>query len=129
MKKTSTTVKMARDGALTRIVAGRKKVIKPAKPREMKEDEILAPARADPDSQPLTKKDIGRMKIVPRVRTLRRALSLTQEQFAERYHIPLGTLRDWEQGRSEPDQPARAYLAVIARDPEHVRKTLLRERA
>ncbi|MDR5009525.1 transcriptional regulator, partial [Agrobacterium fabacearum] len=33
-------------------------------------------------------------------------------------HIPLGTLRDWEQGRSEPDQPARAYLKVIAVYPE-----------
>ena len=33
-----------------------------------------------------------------------------------------GTLRDWEQGRSQPDQPARAYLAVIARDPEHVNR-------
>ena len=38
-----------------------------------------------------------------------------------------GTLRDWEQRRSQPDQPARAYLAVIARDPEHVRKALQRE--
>jgi putative transcriptional regulator len=38
--------------------------------------------------------------------------------------IPLGTLRDWEPGRSEPDQPARAYLTVITRDPEGVRKAL-----
>jgi len=29
-------------------------------------------------------------------------LQLTQEEFAPRYHIPLGTLRDWEQGRAEP---------------------------
>jgi putative transcriptional regulator len=35
-------------------------------------------------------------------------------------HIPLETLRDREQGRSEPDQTARAYLAVIAHDPETV---------
>jgi putative transcriptional regulator len=55
---------------------------------------------------------------------LRRALGLTQEEFAARYRIPLGTLRDWEQGRSEPDQPARAYLAVIAHDPEGVRRAL-----
>jgi putative transcriptional regulator len=33
-------------------------------------------------------------------------------------------LRDWEQGRTEPDQPARAYLKVIARDPERVRLIL-----
>ena len=51
-------------------------------------------------------------------------LALTQEEFAARYHIPLGTLRDWEQGRSEPDQPAKAYLTVIARDPEGVERAL-----
>jgi putative transcriptional regulator len=49
---------------------------------------------------------------------------LTQEEFAARYHIPIGTLRDWEQGRSEPDQPARAYLTVISHDPEGVRRAL-----
>jgi putative transcriptional regulator len=43
---------------------------------------------------------------------------------AARYHIPLGTVQDWEQGRSEPDQPARAYLTVIGRDPEGVRRAL-----
>ena len=35
---------------------------------------------------------------------MRRALGLTQEEFATRYHIPIGTLRDWEQGRAQPDQ-------------------------
>jgi putative transcriptional regulator len=56
------------------------------------------------------------------VKIIRRALGISQEDFASRYHIPLGTLRDWEQGRAEPDQAARAYLTVIARDPEAVRK-------
>jgi DNA-binding transcriptional regulator YiaG len=32
------------------------------------------------------------------------AVGLTQEEFAGRYHIPIGTMRDWEQGRSEPDR-------------------------
>ncbi len=83
-------------------------------------------ARADPDAQPLTETDISRMKRTPRVKIIRRALELTQEEFAQRYHIPLGTLRDWEQGRAEPDQPTRAYLTLIARDPEHVHRTLNR---
>ena len=129
MKKTSTTVKMTRDGALIRIVSGRKTVVKSAKVRAMSEDQVRAAAMSDPDNPPLTEKRLAKMKAVPRIRTLRRALSLTQEEFAARYHIPLGTLRDWEQARSEPDQPARAYLIVIARDPEHVRKALLREPA
>ena len=64
------------------------------------------------------------MRRVPRVKTLRRALRLTQEQFAARYQIPLGTLRDWEQARAEPDQPARAYLKAIAGDPEGVQRAL-----
>src|SRR5271170_1510754 len=81
-------------------------------------------ARADSDAQPLSEADLNRMKRTPRVKIIRRALDLTQEQFAERYHIPLGTLRDWEQGRAEPDQPTRAYLTLIARDPEHVNRVL-----
>ena len=90
----------------------------------MASEEIEAAARIDPDAQPLTEADLTRMKRVPRTKTLRRALGLTQEEFAARYHIPLGTLRDWEQGRTEPDQPARAYLTVIARDPEGVHRAL-----
>lgn len=81
-------------------------------------------ARADPDARPLTPSDMKRMKRTPQTKIIRRALGLTQEQFARRYAIPLGTLRDWEQGRSEPDQPARAYLRVIARDPQGVVKAL-----
>jgi putative transcriptional regulator len=81
-------------------------------------------ARADPDAQPLTQADLKRMKRTPRIAIIRRALELTQEEFAARFHIPLGTLRDWEQGRSIPDEPARAYLTLIARDPEQVSRML-----
>jgi putative transcriptional regulator len=64
------------------------------------------------------------MKRTPQAKIIRRALALTQEEFAVRYHIPLGTLRDWEQGRAEPDQATRAYLRVIAREPERVKRVL-----
>ena len=81
-------------------------------------------ALADPDAQPLTSADFKRMKRTPQAKIIRRALGLTQEQFATRYHIPLGTLRDWEQGRATPDQPTQAYLTVIARSPEEVQQAL-----
>jgi putative transcriptional regulator len=97
--------------------------------RPMSTEAVEKAARADRDAQPLTEADLGRMQRTPRVKIIRRALELTQEQFAERYHIPLGTLRDWEQGRAEPDQPTRAYLTLIARDPEHVNRTLNRKPA
>jgi putative transcriptional regulator len=90
----------------------------------MSETEIAAAAAADPDARPMTAEERQTAKRVPRVKTLRRALGMTQEEFATRYHIPLGTLRDWEQGRSEPDQPARAYLKAIAGDPVAVRQAL-----
>jgi len=92
--------------------------------RPMTEAEIEAAAAADPDARPMTPEQLRKARRVPRAKTLRRALALTQEEFAARYHIPLGTLRDWEQGRCEPDQPSRAYLTVIAHDPEGVKRAL-----
>ena len=90
----------------------------------MTDEEVEAAALSDPDNPPLTEERMKRLKPVPRVRTLRRALRLSQEEFAARFHIPLETVRDWEQGRTEPDQPARAYLKVIAVDPEGVHRAL-----
>jgi putative transcriptional regulator len=90
----------------------------------MTESQVSASATADPDARPMTAEELRKAKRVPRVKTLRRALGLTQEEFAARYQIPIGTLRDWEQGRAEPDQPARAYLKVIAHDPERVHRML-----
>ena len=91
--------------------------------RDMTEAEVEA-ALSDSDAQPLTGAMAARLRRVPRVKTLRRALKLTQEEFAARYQIPLGTLRDWEQERAEPDQPARAYLKAIAGDPKGVQRAL-----
>ena len=88
------------------------------------DEQIHAAALADPDAQPLTEERLAKMRRVPRVITIRRALKLSQEEFATRFHIPPGTLRDWEQGRCEPDAAARAYLRVIAREPEVVRRAL-----
>ena len=53
---------------------------------------------------------MDRMKPARCLKIIRRALGLTQEEFAVRYRIPLGILRDWEQGAKKPDQAARAYL-------------------
>src|SRR3977135_2298724 len=81
------------------------------------DEEVIARAMTDPDNKPLTKDEARRMKRRPRAYIVRRALRMTQEEFAEAYGIPIGTLRDWEQGRTEPDQANRAYLKVIAGDP------------
>jgi putative transcriptional regulator len=113
------------DGQLVRVHSdGHEEILSKRPIRPMMEAEIEAAAASDPDARPMTSDELRKARRVPRTKTLRRVLALTQEEFAARYLIPLGTLRDWEQGRSEPDQPARAYLTVIARDPEGVRKAL-----
>jgi len=92
--------------------------------RPMTRSAIERAALADLDAQPLSSAEVKRMKRTPQAKIIRRALGLTQQEFAIRYHIPLGTLRDWEQGRATPDQPTQAYLTVIARSPQGVQRIL-----
>jgi putative transcriptional regulator len=96
-----------------------------ARVEAMTEEELMAAALSDPDSQPIprgTEEELAKLGLIPipNVKRLRERLGMSQEAFAARYRIPVGTLRDWEQCRKFPDAPARAYLTVIARDPETV---------
>ncbi len=61
---------------------------------------------------------------VPDVRAIREELGLSQQAFASAYHIPLATLKGWEQGRRQPDATASAYLSVIAGMPDAAREAL-----
>jgi putative transcriptional regulator len=97
-----------------------------ARLQAMTEEEIEANALSDPDNPPLTAEELARMRRVPDPRRIRERLKLTQEQFAEKFEIPLGTLRDWEQGVSLPDRAARTLLRVIEQDPEAVINALAR---
>lgn len=80
--------------------------------------------KPDTDNIPLTVSDMKRMKRTSQAKIIRRALGFSQEEFATRFHIPIGTLRDWEQNRCAPDQAALAYLKVIAQEPDIVCKAL-----
>ena len=61
---------------------------------------------------------------VPDVRAIRRKLRMSQTEFAERFRIPLPTLKNWEQGRRQPDAPASAYLHAITRRPREISEAL-----
>jgi len=125
MSRVTTSARTRRDGTVVEAFPdGAERLFETAAIRQMTEEEVLAAALADPDAHPVTADQRERMRPVPRARTLRRALGLTQEEFATRYLIPVGTLRDWEQGRAQPDQPARAYLRAIAGDPAGVTRAL-----
>jgi putative transcriptional regulator len=60
------------------------------------------------------------------VAAVREATRKSQADFATTYRLPLGTIRDWEQKRRQPDAGARAYLSLIAADPVAVEQLLER---
>lgn len=115
-------------GTLNRIPGKMKKKLTSKRNRKglrpMTRSAVERAAFANLDAQPLSDADLKRMKRTPQGRIIRRALGMTQKEFATRYRIPLGTLRDWEQGHATPDQPTQAYLTVIARSPEGVQQAL-----
>jgi putative transcriptional regulator len=58
------------------------------------------------------------------VRATRLRLGLSQAAFAAKFGFQPSTLKNWEQGRTRPDGPARILLAVIAHHPEAVEDAL-----
>jgi putative transcriptional regulator len=58
------------------------------------------------------------------VRKIRRSLELSQEAFAAQFGFSLSAVRNWEQGRRQPEAAARAYLLVIKNDPDAVKRAL-----
>lgn len=90
----------------------------------MSDEEVEANALADPDSAPETEEEIAAAWGEQYLRETRAKLHMTQAQFSAKFHIPLGTLRDWERGASVPDASARTLLRVIAKDPEAVIRAL-----
>jgi putative transcriptional regulator len=88
------------------------------------EEEVMTAALADPDAQPLTEVQLSRMRRVSFAKHVRFKLGLSQDEFARRFGIPIGTLRDWEQHRTEPDTAALSYLKVIKANPKAVTKAL-----
>jgi putative transcriptional regulator len=117
-----------KDGAITRVT------LDPAAPPRGRTDwrrvdalsdqEIERAARSDPDARPLSDEELEEFQRVVDVRALRRRLGMSQERFARNFHLSVGTVRDWEQGRSLPDRPARVLLKLIERNPEAVLETL-----
>jgi putative transcriptional regulator len=87
-------------------------------------EEALQNALDDPDSLPLMPEQRSKLRPVPNPQAIRLDMGLTQEAFARRFEIALGTLRDWEQGAHIPDSTAKAYLRVIEANPEAVVQAL-----
>jgi putative transcriptional regulator len=90
----------------------------------MSDEEIERNAESDPDNPPLSDEQLDRMVFGRDVRLAREKTGLSQAKFAARFRINPTRLRDWEQGRFQPDSVARAYIRVIARETEAVERAL-----
>ena len=58
------------------------------------------------------------------VKKIRSRLGLSQESFAQTYGFALSAVRDWEQGRRQPDRSARILLKVVEKEPDAVTRAL-----
>jgi DNA-binding transcriptional regulator YiaG len=128
VKKTKRIVRaeFGSDGRLREVGTGR--VIVPR--FDPKRARSAAAAKPDADTPKLTKRELAELRPVDvaseiDVAAIRRKLNLSQSVFASQFGITLAVLRDWEQGRRKPDATARAYLKVVVRQPEVVRRILL----
>ena len=58
------------------------------------------------------------------VRSIRKHRGQTQDAFARTYGFSVGAVRDWEQGRRQPERSARILLAMIAHAPDAVERVM-----
>ena len=91
----------------------------------MKPESITLPADpTDAEDFDTTAQALDRGQRARLIRKTRTDLGLSQAEFATRFHVPVGTLRDWEQARATPPDFAVAYVRVIGQHPDIVAKAV-----
>ncbi|MBT9556801.1 MAG: helix-turn-helix domain-containing protein [Myxococcales bacterium] len=90
----------------------------------MTDAEVVGAAESDPDALPVTPERAPSFRPIARVKRVRERLGLSQAEFSESFGIPLGTLRDWEQHRSEPEGATASLVRAIEREPETIMRIL-----
>jgi putative transcriptional regulator len=91
----------------------------------MKRKHVVLPADpADAEDFDVTVEALDRGQRARLIRRTRTGLGLSQAEFASRFRVPVGTLRDWEQARATAPDFAIAYVRVIGRHPDIVAKAV-----
>jgi putative transcriptional regulator len=106
--------------SVVKVKAGMRKRTKLGLALEESAKEILAHVKGEkilPTRRVVLPDEVNVMRI-------RKEARMSQAEFARAFCINPRTLQEWEQGRRKPDATTRAYLAVIARNREAVRKAL-----
>ena len=91
----------------------------------MRNEPIILPADpTDAEDFDVSAEGLDRGQRARLIRRTRTGLGLSQADFAARFHVPVGTLRDWEQARATAPDFAIAYIRVIAQFPDMVAKAV-----
>ena len=91
----------------------------------MKNEHITLKADpTDAEDFDITAEALDRGQRARLIRKTRTALGLSQSDFANRFRVPVGTLRDWEQARVTAPDFAVAYVRVIGQHPDMVAKAV-----
>ncbi len=91
----------------------------------MRNEPIILPADpSDAEDFDVAPEAMDRGQRARLIRKTRTALGLSQSEFAARFRVPVGTLRDWEQARTTAPDFAMAYVRVIAEHPDLVAKVV-----
>jgi putative transcriptional regulator len=78
----------------------------------------------DPEDFDVSSEAMDRGQRARLIRKTRTDLGLSQAEFASRFHVPVGTLRDWEQSRVTAPDFAVAYVQVIGQYPDIVAQSV-----
>lgn len=91
----------------------------------MKKKHTMLPADpVDAEDFDVTAEALDRSQRARLIRKTRTGLGLSQSEFATRFRVPVGTLRDWEQARATAPDFAVAYVRVIGQHPDMVAKAV-----
>jgi putative transcriptional regulator len=91
----------------------------------VKKERIILPSDpSDAEDFNVTVEAMDRAQRARLIRRTRTKLGLSQTEFASRFRVPVGTLRDWEQARATPPDFAVAYVQVIGLHPDLVAKSV-----
>lgn len=81
---------------------------------------VISADPSDPEDRNVSPEGLERAQRARLIRMTRTRLELSQTEFARRFRVPVGTLRDWEQARVTPPDYAMAYVRVIQDNPDKV---------
>jgi putative transcriptional regulator len=92
--------------------------------KEKEFDELLESVKQAGEIMRGKRKPSRVFQVGSRIKSVREELGKTQVEFAALLHIPVTTLRNWEQGRRVPHGPALSLLTIMEQIPKQALKAL-----